>query len=43
MFKFGLIGCGTISAAHGKALSELENAKLVSCYDILPEKSNFEV
>ena len=42
MFKFGLIGCGAISAAHGSALKLLEEAgcaKLVTCYDILPEKS----
>jgi len=42
MYKFGLIGCGTISAAHGSALTQLAEsgcAKVVSCYDILPEKS----
>lgn len=39
MFTFGLIGCGTISKAHGNALAELDNAKLVTCYDIIPEKS----
>ncbi len=39
MFRFGLIGCGTISKTHAAAIAAIEGAKLVACYDILQERS----
>ena len=36
---FGIIGTGTIARVHAKAVSEIEGAKLVACYDILPDRA----
>ncbi len=36
---FGIIGCGNISDTHAAAISELENARLISVCDIIPDKA----
>jgi UDP-N-acetyl-2-amino-2-deoxyglucuronate dehydrogenase len=33
---FGIIGCGMISRFHAKAVGEIENAKVVACFDSVP-------
>ncbi len=38
--KFGIIGTGVIAGTHAKALKEIEQAELVSCYDINAERAN---
>ena len=39
LFKFGLIGCGNISRAYGRAIAELPNAVIDCVYDIDPSHS----
>ncbi len=34
---FGIVGCGMIANFHAKAISEIRGAKLVACYDTVPE------
>ena len=34
-----MIGCGGISSVHGKVLSEMDNAALTACADILPDRA----
>lgn len=36
---FGIIGCGTISGTHRKAIEAVELAELVACCDIVEEKA----
>ncbi|MDF2543177.1 MAG: oxidoreductase domain protein [Herbinix sp.] len=36
---FGILGCGNISDTHALAISELEDATLLSVCDIVPEKA----
>ena len=36
---WGLIGCGGISGAHGRAVKELEGVKLVACCDVILERA----
>jgi UDP-N-acetyl-2-amino-2-deoxyglucuronate dehydrogenase len=36
--KFGLVGCGRISAKHFEAVAQIEGATIVACCDIIPEK-----
>jgi predicted dehydrogenase len=36
---FGIIGCGTISHFHARAIGELRGAKLIACYDRRIEKA----
>jgi len=37
--KFGLIGCGRISSKHFEAISEIEDAEIVACTDIVKRKA----
>ncbi|HEY3332459.1 MAG TPA: Gfo/Idh/MocA family oxidoreductase [Capsulimonadaceae bacterium] len=37
--QIGLIGCGTISVTHADAIAGLQNATLVACCDIIPERA----
>lgn len=37
--RFGIIGCGTISAWHAKGISNTPEAELVACCDIVEEKA----
>ena len=37
--KFGLIGCGRISAKHFEAIAQIENAEIISCCDIIEKKA----
>lgn len=37
--RFGVIGCGRISANHGQAISALENTVLVAAADIVKERA----
>lgn len=37
--RFGIIGCGVISPWHAKAVTNVEEAELVACCDIVPEKA----
>jgi len=37
--KFGLIGCGRISAKHFEAIAEIDNAEIVACADIVESKA----
>lgn len=37
--RFGIIGTGVIAQTHAKALSEVEGAELVSCYDLNVDRS----
>ncbi|MBN1327503.1 MAG: Gfo/Idh/MocA family oxidoreductase [Candidatus Cloacimonetes bacterium] len=39
IIKFGLIGCGRISAKHFEAVSKIEDAKLIACCDIIMERA----
>jgi UDP-N-acetyl-2-amino-2-deoxyglucuronate dehydrogenase len=39
VYGFVIVGCGVISAFHVKALSELDNARLVAVVDEVPEKA----
>jgi predicted dehydrogenase len=34
---FGIIGCGMISNFHAKAIAEVPGARLVACFDTVPE------
>ncbi len=33
---FGVIGCGMISRFHAKAIADLDNARLIACFDTFP-------
>jgi len=37
--KFGLIGCGRISAKHFEAVAEIENAEIIACADIIESRA----
>lgn len=37
--KFGLVGCGRISERHFEALSQIQEAHLIACCDILEERA----
>ncbi len=37
--KFGLIGCGRISAKHFESMAQIEDAKIVACADINKSKA----
>ena len=39
VFRFGIVGCGVISATHAKCIAELPNAELVAVCDIVEEKA----
>ncbi len=39
MIKLGLVGCGRISVKHFEAISKIEEANIVACCDIIPEKA----
>ena len=36
---FGIVGVGLIASFHAKALAEIPGARLVTCYDVAPERS----
>jgi predicted dehydrogenase len=36
-FGFGIIGCGMISNFHARAIDDVRGAKLVACYDAVPQ------
>lgn len=36
MHGFGIIGCGMISRFHARAVADLENARVVACFDTFP-------
>lgn len=38
-FKVGIIGCGRISRFHGMPAADQENATLVACCDLIPERA----
>lgn len=38
-FKVGIIGCGRISRFHGMPVSSQENAQVVACCDLIPERA----
>ncbi len=37
MLGFGIIGCGMIARFHAAAIGDVRGAKLVACYDVMPE------
>ncbi len=37
--KFGLIGCGRISAKHFEAIAQIKNAEIICCCDIIEKKA----
>lgn len=37
--KFGLIGCGRISAKHFEAIEQIEGAQIVACADIIKKRA----
>lgn len=37
---FGVIGCGMIANFHAKAIADLRGAKLVACFDALPQSAD---
>ena len=39
ILKFALIGCGRISQKHFEAISEIENAEIVACSDLIEERA----
>lgn len=39
MVKFGLIGCGRISANHFKAIEQIKNAEVIACCDVVVERA----
>ena len=39
MKRVGIVGCGSISATHAKALCQIEEAKIVAVADIVLEKA----
>ena len=38
--RIGIIGCGRISVMHFEAAVALEEAELVACADIVPERAD---
>ena len=38
-YGFGVVGCGVIGPRHARAVAALENAELVACTDIVPERA----
>ncbi len=34
---FGIVGCGMIANFHAKAIENIRNAKLVGCFDMIPQ------
>jgi predicted dehydrogenase len=39
-YGFGIIGCGMISRFHAHAIEELKGAKLVACFDAVPQSAD---
>lgn len=39
-YKFGIIGTGTISHTHAKAIKSINQAELIGCYDTIQKKSD---
>ena len=39
-YGFGIIGCGMISKFHAKAIADVPGAKLVACFDTLPDAAD---
>ena len=39
VIRMGLIGCGRISGKHFEAVEHIENARFVTCADIIPERA----
>jgi len=37
---FGIIGCGTISDFHARAIEDVEGAELTACFDTVPESAD---
>ncbi|MFC1887313.1 Gfo/Idh/MocA family protein [Candidatus Cloacimonadota bacterium] len=37
--KLGLVGCGRISSKHFEAIAQIENAKIISCCDIIKSRA----
>ncbi|OPX30231.1 MAG: hypothetical protein B1H06_00140 [Candidatus Cloacimonas sp. 4484_143] len=37
--KFGLIGCGRISAKHFEAIAQIEDAEIIACADIIKARA----
>lgn len=40
VIKFGLIGCGRISVKHCEAIEKIDNAKIVTCADIIEKRAS---
>ncbi len=38
-YGFGIVGCGMIAHFHAKAIADLNDAKLVGCYNRTPDKA----
>lgn len=39
MIKFALIGCGRISKNHFESISQIKEAEIITCCDILEERA----
>ena len=37
---FGIVGCGMIANFHAKAIADLEDARLVACFDTFPDAAD---
>jgi len=37
---FGIIGCGMIARFHARAIADVRGARLVACYDVVPEAAD---
>ena len=37
---FGIVGCGMIAGFHARAIDDVDGAKLVACYDTVPEAAD---
>lgn len=40
MTGFGIIGCGMISKFHARAIADIEDARLVACFDLAAERAD---
>ena len=39
-YGFGIVGCGMIANFHAKAISDIRGAKLVACFDAIPQAAH---
>ena len=37
---FGIIGCGMIANFHARAIADIRGARLVACFDLVPERAD---